>query len=87
MGNEPIQKFNKIKTPLGTIKLLHPTDSVKDRLASFYHWNDTESLDQAINICHEQEIDLEELERWSINEKQKEKLSLFMKRLKEINIP
>lgn len=84
VGNEPIQKFNNIKTPLGTIKLLHPVDSVKDRLARFYHWNDTQSLDQAVNICLEQEIDLDQLEKWSINERQKEKFQFFFNLLKKM---
>lgn len=83
VGNEPIHKFNHVKTPLGTIKLLCPIDSVKDRLASFYHWNDKESLDQAINICLEQEIDLKEVEKWSINEKQKSKFENFQKLFKK----
>lgn len=30
--------------------MLTATDSVKDRLASFYHWNDHQSLEQAILI-------------------------------------
>lgn len=87
VGNEPIHKFSYIDTPFGKIKLLRSVDSVKDRLSSFYHWNDKQGLEQAINICVEQEIDLAEVERWSIQEKQKEKFSLFRKRLKEINIP
>jgi hypothetical protein len=36
----PIRKFNEIKT----LKLLTPTDCVKDRLAAYYHWNDPQSL-------------------------------------------
>ncbi len=66
MGNESIQAFNTIHTSLGTIKLLRPVDSVKDRLASFYHWDDRQGLEQAINICLEQDIDLNEIERWSV---------------------
>lgn len=83
IGNEPICEFNKIDTPLGRIKLLHPTDSVKDRLASFYHWKDRQGLEQAINICLEQDIDLTEVERWSLKEKKQEDFRVFVKRLKE----
>ncbi|PJD97924.1 MAG: hypothetical protein CK425_02005 [Parachlamydia sp.] len=77
VGNESIQKFNDIITSLGTIKLLKPVDSVKDRLSSFYHWHDKQGLEQAINICLEQEIDFNELERWSIAEKQESKFKMF----------
>lgn len=82
VGNEPIHEFNKIKTSLGMVKLLHPVDSVKDRLASFYHWNDKQGIQQAINICVEQKVDLVEVERWSIQEGYQEKFLFFMQRLK-----
>ena len=28
-----------------------PTDSVKDRLAAYYHWNDQQALEQAIMVA------------------------------------
>lgn len=83
VGNQPIYEFNNVTTPLGTIKLLRPIDSVKDRLASFYHWNDKQGLQQAINVCLEQQIDINELEKWSVYEKHIEKFHIFIKRLKE----
>ncbi|MGE0197984.1 MAG: hypothetical protein AB7N99_04885 [Simkaniaceae bacterium] len=36
IGKDPIHHFERIKTKLGTIKLLRLEDSVKDRLASFF---------------------------------------------------
>ena len=83
VGNEFIFKFNNVKTHLGTIKMLHPVDSVKDRLASFYHWNDKQGLEQALNICMEQEIDLNEIKEWSLGEEQSEKFEIFKRRLEE----
>ena len=76
-GNEPLREFSNVATPFGKIKMLKPVDSVKDRLASFYHWNDKQGLEQAIKICLEQEIDLSEVERWSLNEEQPEKFKVF----------
>lgn len=83
VGNEPVQRFNSVKTPLGTIKLLYPIDSVKDRLGAFYHWNDKEGLEQALSICAEHRVDLEEIEDWSIREKNKEKFQIFKKLLEK----
>ena len=60
-------------------EMLHPIDSVKDRLAGFFHWNDKQNLEQAIKICMEQKIDFNELERWSISEKQFPKFEIFRK--------
>lgn len=84
IGEEPVQRFNSVKTPLGTIKLLYPIDSVKDRLASFYHWDDREGLEQALNVYAEYTVDLKELEEWSIRERQREKFQIFKKMLKKI---
>lgn len=84
IGEEPIFKFSSVKTSLGTIKMLSPTDSVKDRLASFYHWSDKQGLEQAINICLEQDIDLTEVERWSIKEKKQELFNFFLKTFKKM---
>ncbi len=87
IGNEPIYEYEYHKTKLGTIKMLTPTDSVKDRLASFYHWNDLQSLDQAINICEEifSKIDIDEIRNWSKKEKQMEKYEIFLKKIKKIS--
>lgn len=60
-------------------------DTVKDRLGSFYHWNDKQGLQQAINICLEQQIDFTEVERWSVHEEHEEKFRFFIKCLKEAN--
>jgi hypothetical protein len=64
--------------------MLTPTDSVKDRLADFYHWDDRQSLDQAINICEEifGKINFNEIKRWS--EKQIEKFKIFLEKIKKV---
>jgi hypothetical protein len=41
IGDEPIKGEKEITTKLGTIVMLTPTDSVKDRLSAYYHWNTT----------------------------------------------
>lgn len=84
IGDETIQKFEYHKTPLGTIKMLTPTDSIKDRLTAFYHWNDKQSLDQALMIYNEipNKIDIDEIKRWSHKEGYTQKYRLFIKNLK-----
>ena len=82
IGNESIKHFNEIQTSYGTIKLLRPEDSVKDRLAAFYHWKDKQGLEQAINICLEQQINIKEIEKWSRSEKQIDQFNLFKKELR-----
>jgi len=61
---------------------MSPTDCVKDRLAAFYHWNDRQSLEQAILVSRRQSVDLKEIRRWSLKEGMADKLALFRKSLK-----
>lgn len=68
IGNEPIRKTETIEFKTGFLHLLSPTDCVKDRLAGYYHWNDRQSLEQAIMVSHDNIINYDELERWSRKE-------------------
>jgi len=88
VGNEPIHHFENHRTSLGTIKMLTPTDSVKDRLASFYHWNDRQSLDQAIAICLEcpKKISISKIKKWSEKENHLQKFDVFLQKLKEAKL-
>ncbi len=51
----------------GTLALT-PTDSCRDRLAAFFHWNDRQSLEVALLVAVRNEIDLDLVRRWSIGE-------------------
>ncbi len=82
IGSEPIKGKNILKTSLGTIVLLTPTDSVKDRLAAYYHWNDPQALEQALMLAKAQKISLQEVKRWSEKEGHKDKYVSFMRLLK-----
>ncbi len=68
VGAEPVQKTERVKLQTGTLKIISATDSVKDRLAAFYHWGDLQCLAQARLIKEHAKIDLTEIKRWSINE-------------------
>jgi hypothetical protein len=83
IGDEPIKGEKEIKTKLGTIVLLTPTDSVKDRLAAYYHWNDPQALEQALMITDAQRIDLSEVRRWSVKEGHTRKYHVFLKRARK----
>jgi hypothetical protein len=54
--------------PTGTLRVISPTDCVKDRLAAYYHWGDRQSLEQAILVAEESDVDLNEIKRWSEKE-------------------
>jgi hypothetical protein len=77
VGNEPVREVRKIRRGKHVLKLLSPTDCVKDRLASFYHWNDQPSLLQAVLVCTDTKVDLDEVRRWSRQEGMEEKHAVF----------
>lgn len=77
----PVENFSKVDTEEGKIVLFRPTDCVKDRLAAYYHWADTQSLKQATIVARKQEIDLDEIKKWSEKENALEKFNKFVELL------
>jgi hypothetical protein len=83
VGSEPVKSITEIKKRGRRLKLLSPTDCVKDRLAGFYHWKDRQALDQAIMVCRSQRVDLKEVKRWSGNEGMAAEFKIFLKTLNQ----
>ncbi|HEY5235067.1 MAG TPA: hypothetical protein VIJ14_02715 [Rhabdochlamydiaceae bacterium] len=83
IGSEIISDFEEIRVSTGTIKMLRVEDSVKDRLASYFHWNDRQGLDQAIDICLEQDVDIKEVKTWAIKEGFEPKFQKFIDQLRK----
>jgi len=79
VGDAPVTKIEKLTTKYGTLKLLTPTDCIKDRLAAYYHWDDPQSLTQAIWVAKKNDINFEELKKWSKNEASLHKYDNFIK--------
>lgn len=77
VGFEPVKKINEMEFSTGMLKLLTPTDCVKDRLAAYYFWDDKQSLEQALMVAKENKIDIVEIKRWSIAENCEDKFNLF----------
>jgi hypothetical protein len=68
VGKEPIGAINEIEFSTGVLRILSPTDCVKDRLAAYYHWKDLQSLEQAVLVAQSNDVDLDEIRRWSKGE-------------------
>lgn len=77
VGEEKIEKVDKLVVAGYQLNILTPTDSVKDRLAAYYHWNDRQSLEVALMVCEKNEINIAEVRRWSVNEGMEEKFNYF----------
>jgi hypothetical protein len=65
VGREPVKETVILHFPTGDLRIISPTDCVKDRLAAYYHWGDQQSLEQAIMVARDNVVDLKEVERWS----------------------
>lgn len=85
VGKEIIRDFENVKVATGTIKMLRIEDSIKDRPASYYHWDDRQGLEQAIKVCIGNKINFKEIENWSNQEGFKKKFLEFIERLKKMN--
>jgi hypothetical protein len=85
VGQEQTREFEVIKTKYGQLNLLKPADSIKDRLAGYFYWNDPQSLEQAIMIYRTQKekIDLKEIEKWAKDENNLEKYKIFLKKVQK----
>jgi hypothetical protein len=82
VGEEPVKEISIISKRGQSLRLLSPTDCIKDRLAAYYHWNDRQSLEQALLVGKAKPFDLEEIRRWSIKEKMADKFEVFRTGLK-----
>ncbi|HDT12883.1 MAG TPA: hypothetical protein ENO03_00850 [Candidatus Aminicenantes bacterium] len=83
VSQEPVREIREIVRRRRTLKLLSPTDCVKDRLAAYYHWDDRPSLEQAILVCLNEDVDLREIRRWTQVEGMKDKHGRFLQQLNQ----
>lgn len=83
IGREPVSEINEIRLATGVLKIITPTDCVKDRLSAFFFWNDRQALSQAILVANHQSINHEEVERWANQEGMHSKFDNFTRHLSE----
>lgn len=81
VGEEPVKEVSEFQLATGTLRILSPTDCVKDRLCAFYFWNDRQGLAQAILVTKNQNVDLMEIQRWSKAEGKEQEYGIFTKKL------
>lgn len=82
IGSEGIFATHAIKVGKMELRLLTPTDSVRDRLAAFYFWDDLQALEQALLVARDNPIDLDVVEKWSRREGEAAKFRIFLNKLK-----
>lgn len=81
IGDAPVRSTSKILVGNKTLLLLTPTQCVMDRLASYYHWDDEQALEQALLVAGRNGVDLKEIRAWSIKERNTDKYDEFLARM------
>ena len=81
IGREPVKATSSLRTKAGMLRLLTATDCIKDRLAAWFHWNDHQCLEQAVNIARSHNPTMSEIARWAQVEGHSEKYRAFAKML------
>ncbi|TYQ27441.1 hypothetical protein PseudUWO311_08960 [Pseudanabaena sp. UWO311] len=72
-----VQKVGELE-----LHILTPTLCVMDRLAGFYHWRDSQNLDQAVMVAKRHLIDLDKVKAWSKKEGKIDRYQEFIDSLK-----
>lgn len=81
VGEEPVKEISEFELTTGMLRVISPTDCVKDRLCAYYFWNDQQGLAQAVLVAESQNVDLKEIKRWSKAEGKEQEYEIFKKKL------
>lgn len=68
IGDDNNIKPDEVECEGVKIKILSPTDCVKDRLASYFHFKARECLDQAVIVGKKHPVKLDAIKKWCKNE-------------------
>lgn len=84
IGDGLVTKWNTERRDTALLHVLSPTDSRRDRLASFLFWNDFVGLEQALAVANAKplEIQFDRIRDWCGREGHAEKFEVFATRLK-----
>jgi hypothetical protein len=83
VGEEPVKEIQEIQFETGTLRVISPTDCVKDRLCAYYFWGDLQGLEQAVMVAEINQVDIGEIERWSKRENKLPEFEIFKKQFLE----
>lgn len=81
IGDAPVSSIRRMKVGNNVLNLLTPKQCVMDRLAAYYHWDDEQALEQALQVARQHELDLDEIRIWSENEDMSLKYRKFLNEL------
>ena len=83
IGEDLVTTWTTVRRKGRVLHVLSPTDSCRDRLASYLFWNDFSGLEQALAVRRAQRarVDLRAVRAWCRREGHEKKYELFSSRL------
>jgi hypothetical protein len=81
IGNDHALTPREIRVNRRPVLALSATDSCRDRLAAWFHWNDVSSLAAAVAIATRHRVQMKRIERWSLAEGARERFEEFARRV------
>jgi hypothetical protein len=85
VGDDLVKEVAEVKVRGGRIRLLNPTDCVRQRLSMFYRWGDRDAFAEALAISSKMKVDMDLVRRWSDWEWCAESYQEFEKELRSEN--
>jgi hypothetical protein len=82
IGNDNRITPDEVESEGEKIKILSPTDCVKDRLASYIHFKARECLDQAVLVAKNHPVKFEAIKKWCKNEGAESAYDDFQRKMK-----
>jgi len=79
VGDDLIRSWNTVTDGDLLLHVISATDSCRDRLAAFYHFQDRSALEQALAVAAavNTDLDLEKIRAWSKRESMSEPFAVF----------
>jgi len=83
VGHEHIKssRVAELVTAVGAIKLLSPTDCIKDRLLNFYEYRDEQCLEQAKDVARSHPVNWSSLKKWHPGEGYADRFHAFRRQV------
>lgn len=83
VGDAVISSWETVRREGNLLHIITPTDSVRDRLAAYLHWNDLGSLESALHVARaeRESIDIDLIESWCRQEGGERKFAVFRSQL------
>jgi hypothetical protein len=79
VGNEEIEAWKTLRKGELLLHIISPADSVRDRLAAYFHWRDEIGFQTAVAVARAQKVDVKRIEPWMRSEGTADKCDRFLR--------